>query len=236
MNTTTPSLRSRLRGATLLAAAVALVAAVFAACSYDPMKGDLTLHINGLPQSTVRGEITLTDAAAPNNPKEYYPRWDTSAGKTQDLIVSWPTGAAAASLTVHVEAFDANDDLVGESLVTLASPGTELSLQVQEIGQDGSFGSRCATTDGGTQTCSSGLVCVQYQGLASRGVCSQSCTVTCPGSPTPAAACLDLAAGGKACQWECDQADGGISACPAGLVCQPQVSTSKKFCQPPQEP
>jgi hypothetical protein len=227
--------RSRKRSALLVALLAAGGAAATSACSYDAQKPSITLHIDGLSADAVRAEVTLTDTNGDKEQK-YFPRFDSGAGAPVDLAFDAPS-KGTYTLTVRVQAFDAIDNIRGDGSVSTPGPVTlpdnpvNLQLTLAGVSAEGTYAARCSVTDGGTQACQSGLICVQYQGAGSRGVCTLTCTGTCPTTTTPAATCLDSSSG-KACQWECDQTDGGTTACPPGLTCAAQTGTSKKFCQP----
>lgn len=238
MTMTTHSSRNR-----SLASAFALLAvAIAAACSYTAQKGDIALHVDGLPASAVRAEVLLTTSSGDS--KTYSPRFAVHDG-TLDLGFAAPSNGTY-TVTIRVAAFDAADNFVADGTIATATAvlvpaadGTPvpINLTVATVAAEGTYAARCKTDDGGTQSCSSGLICVQYQGTTSRGVCTQACTGVCPSAPTPLATCSTNGSG-QACQWECGAADGGsaIGPCPPGLVCLTQVNSSKKFCQPPQAP
>ena len=223
-----------------LAAAAVCAVAGFSACSYNASKPDILLHVDGVQVSAVRGVVTITDTN--NDPaQQYFPRFGSGNGAALDLSFAAPS-AGTYTLTIHVEAFDADDNRVGDGTVSSggpvtlpANPPVALTMALGSVNTDGTFGARCAVASadaGGAQSCTGGLTCVFYQGVGSRGVCTQVCTGVCPATPTPAATCLPYTGTTNACQWECDQADGGTSACPPGLVCASQTGSTKKFCQP----
>ncbi len=218
---------------------VAVLAAAASACSYDGAKPDLTLRVEGLPANAVRAEVTLTDSAG-DAAVQYFPRFGTAGGAPVDLSFAAPS-KGTYTVSLQVQAFDPDDNIVGDGTVTSgtltfpSTPPAALQLTLAGVSSDGSYGARCAVADGGVQACTGSLVCVQYQGASSRGVCTQPCTTnTCPTAPAPASTCIATTGTASACQWECDQTDGGTSACPPGLSCLPQTTpaSGKKFCQP----
>lgn len=223
---------------TFAVAAVAAVALGFTgACAYTEQKPDIALRVDGLPQSAVRAEVALRTST--NEEKRFKPRFGVHGGSI-DLQLAAPS-SGSYTVTAEVSAYDVLDNLVATGTVSSAGAVTippadgnpvALQLALASIASDGAFAARCIVGDGGVQSCGTGLICVQYQGAASRGVCTQTCTGICPSSPAPASQCL-ANGGGQACQWQCNLGDGGTSPCPPGLQCLAQVNTTNKFCQPP---
>jgi hypothetical protein len=231
----------RLRALAPLLVAAGIGLATFVACSYDPLKGDILLHVSGVPATAVRAVVTLTPING-TAAVEFKPQ--ISPGGALDLALTAPAGTYA--FAVQVQAFDGNSndaDIVGDG--TVSSPPVtfpdsanpvSFNLSLVPVGADGTFSARCIIPDaGGLETCLNGLICVTYQ-AGQRGVCTQTCTAdggtTCPTSVIPVPSCQPNGPALAACQWECDLFDGGTTFCPPGLVCGAQDNSTKKFCQP----
>ncbi len=221
------------RKLTIIGVAAAALVAAISACSYSAVAPDILLTVNGVPPEADHATVTITDSSS--DTKTFQPRIQPNSGT---ISLAFPFALpSSGTVTLQVQAFDVNDDIVGDGTVssaTSATPPITLTMALGAVASDGSFGARCALSDAGVQSCGTSLTCLQYQGATARGVCSQPCTTTCPAAPAPAASCLALPAdsGTNFCQWECDQADAGTPNCPPGLTCQTATGTTKKFCQP----
>ena len=215
----------------LLAAAVALTAVgIGSACSYDDLKTSvaITVTVHGIPGTADHLEVDLTDAAG--NIRTVKPAF--GPGSFADLIVSLPAPATTGVVTIDVRALDHDQGklAIGTFTGNYQTPGLAIEATLTLLGAVGSFGSAC----GSNGYCSPGLSCKKLP-ADTVGVCTKDCPsgISACDSLPAGATCqpFNAVAGTNVCQWECDLADGGKSACPTGLSCGPQVSGGKRFCQ-----
>ena len=212
-----------------LAVALALTAiGIASACSYDELKAAITLNVHGIPGTADHLEIVLNDSSGGtmNRNPSFGP------GSFADLVVSLPAPAATGVITISITALDHDLNALATGTFTgnYQTPGLpiEAPLTVQ-LGQAGTFGAPCYANG----TCGNGLSCKKL-GTDATGICSRDCPPTCDLVPS-GASCqpFNSPTGQGVCQWECDLADGGRSACPTGLACGSQIAGAggKRFCQ-----
>ena len=119
----------------VLAASVAAIAS-FSACSYDAVKPDILVHVDGLPANAVRAEVTLNDSNG-DAPIKYFPRIVAAADASQDFAFAAPK-SGSYSVTVQVQAFDPQDSIIGNGTVSAgpftfpASPPVALQLSLAQ--------------------------------------------------------------------------------------------------------
>src|SRR5260221_739994 len=136
-----------------LAAGAALVA--FSACSYNANKPDVLVHVTGVPANAVRGIVTITDTNG-DSAQQYFPRFDASNGAALDLSFAAPS-AGSYTITVQMQAFDVDDNIVGDRTVSSSGPATfpaaatpvQLTVNLSAVNSDGTYGARCSAAPDG---------------------------------------------------------------------------------------